>query len=143
MWRRSALITWVVLGISDKAAALNNGLLVPPMGWSSWYGFQANINEEMIKGMADAMVSSGLHSAGCDRTPSPCCSTIIHKSTALLLDRCSSPQLHGIIAFYMNICAGFKPVSFCACVVFILQSHQHFKKMKTAPQVCACLDRRR
>jgi alpha-galactosidase len=52
------------LSLAGKAVALNNGLLVPPMGWSSWYGFQANINEGMIQEMADAMVSSGLRAAG-------------------------------------------------------------------------------
>jgi hypothetical protein len=34
------------------------------MGWSSWYGFTQNINESMLREMADGMVSSGLHAAG-------------------------------------------------------------------------------
>ena len=33
-------------------------------GWSSWYGFTQNINEKMLRGMADGMVSSGLRDAG-------------------------------------------------------------------------------
>ena len=45
-------------------AALDNGLRVPPMGWSSWYGFTSNIDEVMLRGMADGMVDSGLHKAG-------------------------------------------------------------------------------
>ena len=36
----------------------------PQMGWSSWNKFQGNINEDIIKGIADAMVSSGLRDAG-------------------------------------------------------------------------------
>eukprot|EP00039_Didymoeca_costata_P029529 m.25051 g.25051 ORF g.25051 m.25051 type:complete len:553 (+) comp7669_c0_seq3:40-1698(+) len=44
--------------------ALDNGLIVPPMGWSSWYGFTQNINETMLREMADGMVSSGLNSVG-------------------------------------------------------------------------------
>lgn len=36
----------------------------PQMGWSSWNKFQGNINENIIKGIADAMVSSGLRDAG-------------------------------------------------------------------------------
>ncbi len=36
----------------------------PTMGWSSWNTFHLNISEEIIKGQADAMVSSGLADAG-------------------------------------------------------------------------------
>jgi len=36
----------------------------PVMGWSSWNHFRINISEEMIKGQADAMISSGLYDAG-------------------------------------------------------------------------------
>ena len=39
-------------------------LTVPPMGWSSWYGFTNNIDESMLRGMGDAMASSGLREAG-------------------------------------------------------------------------------
>ena len=36
----------------------------PPMGWASWNTFAAKINSGVIKGQADAMVSSGLKAAG-------------------------------------------------------------------------------
>jgi alpha-galactosidase len=36
----------------------------PPMGWNSWNHFKADINEQNIKEMADAMVTSGLRDAG-------------------------------------------------------------------------------
>ncbi|MEO5592392.1 MAG: glycoside hydrolase family 27 protein [Chitinophagaceae bacterium] len=37
----------------------------PPMGWSSWNYFQCDeLNEKVIKEMADAMVSSGMKDAG-------------------------------------------------------------------------------
>ena len=36
----------------------------PPMGWNSWNMFQCNISESLIKGMADAMVSSGMKDVG-------------------------------------------------------------------------------
>lgn len=36
----------------------------PQMGWSTWNKFQGNINEEVIKSIADAMVASGLRDAG-------------------------------------------------------------------------------
>ena len=48
----------------ESSHALDNGLIVPPMGWSSWYGFTQNINESMVYEMAEGMVSTGLHAAG-------------------------------------------------------------------------------
>jgi alpha-galactosidase len=36
----------------------------PPMGWNSWNKFGCNVSEELIMGMADAMVSSGMQDAG-------------------------------------------------------------------------------
>lgn len=36
----------------------------PQMGWSTWNKFQGNINEEIIKQIADAMVETGLRDAG-------------------------------------------------------------------------------
>ncbi len=36
----------------------------PPMGWSSWNTFACDINEELIKTIADQMVASGLKDAG-------------------------------------------------------------------------------
>ena len=36
----------------------------PPMGWSSWNKFACNVDEKMIREIADALVSSGLADAG-------------------------------------------------------------------------------
>lgn len=36
----------------------------PPMGWNSWNRFGCNVSESLIKGIADAMVSSGMKEAG-------------------------------------------------------------------------------
>jgi len=38
--------------------------LTPPMGWNSWNKFACNVDEKLIKEMADAMVSSGMKDAG-------------------------------------------------------------------------------
>jgi alpha-galactosidase len=47
------------------APALENGLArTPPMGWNSWNTFAININEQLIRATADAMVDSGMKSAG-------------------------------------------------------------------------------
>ena len=36
----------------------------PPMGWNSWNAFEVDIDEEKIKAIADAMVTSGMRDAG-------------------------------------------------------------------------------
>jgi alpha-galactosidase len=45
-------------------AAENSPALTPPMGWNSWNTFYCDIDENKIKGAADAMVSSGMKDAG-------------------------------------------------------------------------------
>jgi len=48
-----------------SALALENGVgRVPPMGWNSWNTFGCNINETLIRQMADAIASSGLRDRG-------------------------------------------------------------------------------
>lgn len=61
---RGALSFALAVALLHAASALDNGVRLPPMGWSSWYGFTRNINETMLRGMADGMVNSGLHAAG-------------------------------------------------------------------------------
>jgi len=49
------------------AQALNGGgglAMTPPMGWNSWNAFEKEIDEEKIKAIADAMVTSGMRDAG-------------------------------------------------------------------------------
>jgi alpha-galactosidase len=38
--------------------------LLPPMGWNSWNRFGCNVGESLIRGIADAMVASGMQRAG-------------------------------------------------------------------------------
>jgi alpha-galactosidase len=48
-----------------SAHALANGQeMTPVMGWSSWNAYFANINESVIEGAANAVVSSGMKAAG-------------------------------------------------------------------------------
>lgn len=55
----------VSLLAAPEARALDNGVArTPPMGWNSWNKFACNVSEQMIKEMADAMVSSGMRDAG-------------------------------------------------------------------------------
>ncbi|RVT79746.1 glycoside hydrolase family 27 protein [Flavobacterium sufflavum] len=58
-----SIVKWITV-------LLVNGILCaqeakpPIMGWSSWNNFRVNINEDIIKEQADAMISSGLYDAG-------------------------------------------------------------------------------
>ena len=38
--------------------------LTPPMGWNTWNKFACNVSDELVRGMADAMVKSGMRDAG-------------------------------------------------------------------------------
>ena len=53
---------------SDAAAGSGGAAAVlaatPPMGWNSWNTFECNMNETLIKAVADAFVSSGMQAAG-------------------------------------------------------------------------------
>ncbi len=43
----------------------DNGLATtPPMGWNSWNKFAGRVDDASVRGMADAMVSSGMRDAG-------------------------------------------------------------------------------
>lgn len=49
---------------SAMAQKYDHLALTPPMGWNSWNYFECDINEQLIKETADAMVSSGMKDAG-------------------------------------------------------------------------------
>jgi alpha-galactosidase len=38
--------------------------LTPPMGWNSWNKFGCNINEQIVRATADAMLANGMKAAG-------------------------------------------------------------------------------
>lgn len=62
---RAVMVITVCLLITGAVFAQNDTLAAtPPMGWNSWNKFGCNANEEMIRQMADAMVSSGMKDAG-------------------------------------------------------------------------------
>ena len=53
-----------VSSAQEQAAISANLAPTPPMGWNSWNKFACNVSEDMIKGMADAVVKSGMKDAG-------------------------------------------------------------------------------
>ena len=54
----------LLISIKSFAQKFDNLAPTPPMGWNSWNTFQTNISEELVKGIADSMVSSGMKDAG-------------------------------------------------------------------------------
>ena len=54
-----------LLGIIALGGYAQVNYVEPPiMGWSSWNTYRVNINEELIKKQADAMISQGLDKVG-------------------------------------------------------------------------------
>ncbi|MBM7789532.1 NPCBM/NEW2 domain-containing protein [Tenggerimyces flavus] len=70
MWRATAvalaLTAGFLIGGPPASAAQAPGELAqtPPMGWNSWNKFACDIDEELIRETADAMVSTGMKAAG-------------------------------------------------------------------------------
>ena len=64
-WSLPSLGVLLLLSPSLRCVALDNGLArTPALGWSSWNYFENNINESLVEGIAEGMVSSGLQAAG-------------------------------------------------------------------------------
>jgi len=69
-WRGLAaalLVFCAVTFLSTKthAQVLRDSLApTPPMGWNSWNKFACNVNEELIKSVADAIATNGMKEAG-------------------------------------------------------------------------------
>ena len=60
-----AVLFCVGLSFTQEQPVVSAGLaLTPPMGWNSWNKFGCNVSDDMISGMADAMVKSGMKDAG-------------------------------------------------------------------------------
>ncbi len=61
-----SLIAFLFLFITGHTALAQTRILAPtpPMGWMTWNQFGPDISEELIKEMADAMVNSGMVTAG-------------------------------------------------------------------------------
>ena len=58
------ILLLLLLPVIGRAQTRESLSLTQQMGWSSWNNFQGNINEDIIKSIADAMVASGLKDAG-------------------------------------------------------------------------------
>jgi alpha-galactosidase len=60
------ILTIVLLFSVGKlhAQKFENLAMTPPMGWNSWNTFQTKISEQLVKDVADRLVSSGMKDAG-------------------------------------------------------------------------------
>jgi alpha-galactosidase len=60
-----ALTACFVFALPLRAQIERNSLAqTPPMGWNSWNKFACNVNEELIKSVADAIATNGMKEAG-------------------------------------------------------------------------------
>jgi len=62
--RRSAISYSAGQGTAAGSSLRTELALTPPMGWNSWNAFEAKIDEQKIRQIADAMVDSGMKDAG-------------------------------------------------------------------------------
>lgn len=59
-----AVAAAVALAASAWGQKFEGLALTPPMGWNSWNTFQTNIDEQLVKDVAQAMIDSGMRDAG-------------------------------------------------------------------------------
>src|SRR5918911_276430 len=65
LWRVVAGLAAACAILAGEARALDDGLArTPPMGWNSWNKFGCDVSEQLIREVADALVSTGMRDAG-------------------------------------------------------------------------------
>src|SRR5664279_4627397 len=62
--KKIIVLLLIVVSANIYSQKFKNLALTPPMGWNSWNKFACNINEKIIRDVADAMVSSGMKDCG-------------------------------------------------------------------------------
>jgi alpha-galactosidase len=58
------IIVLCLFAVTINAQKFEDLAKTPPMGWNSWNKFACNVNEELIRQTADAMVATGMKDAG-------------------------------------------------------------------------------
>ncbi|MGA7723470.1 MAG: glycoside hydrolase family 27 protein [Ignavibacteriaceae bacterium] len=61
---RIGLLLLLVISINCYAQKFDSLALTPPMGWNTYNTFAGNYNEQILRDMADKLVSSGMKDAG-------------------------------------------------------------------------------
>lgn len=62
--KRIIILLILCLPVSVTAKKFKGLAPTPPMGWNSWNTFGVNIDENLVKEMAEALISSGMQEAG-------------------------------------------------------------------------------
>ncbi|MEO7120284.1 MAG: glycoside hydrolase family 27 protein [Ginsengibacter sp.] len=58
------LISLICYYATSYAQKFESLAMTPPMGWNSWNTFQTKIDDSLVRGIADVMISSGMKDAG-------------------------------------------------------------------------------
>src|ERR1017187_5374397 len=61
--RKILLFATLCLTATAFAQKFEGLALTPPMGWNSWNTFASNIDEQLVRGMADTMIANGMRDA--------------------------------------------------------------------------------
>ncbi len=65
LWSFVAFVTLLSGTAFAQTPSVSAGLaLTPPMGFNTWNKFGCNVSDELVRGMADAMLKSGMKDAG-------------------------------------------------------------------------------
>lgn len=65
MRTKTLILLFLILPLSAVFAQKTPGLaLTPPMGWNSWNKFACDINEKVVREMADALITTGMSKLG-------------------------------------------------------------------------------
>ena len=66
LFRLALILIVSMAGLAQNQSNASSKMLAatPPMGWNSWNKFGCDVSEDLIKSMADAVVSSGMKDAG-------------------------------------------------------------------------------
>lgn len=64
MIKHSLSIALCLLALTAAAQKYPGLALTPPMGWNSWNTFKFDLDDSLIRGIADNMVASGMRDAG-------------------------------------------------------------------------------
>lgn len=62
--KKSIFILTLILSTSIYAQKFDGLAKTPPLGWNSWNTFATDINEDLVKGIADSFVKDGYKEAG-------------------------------------------------------------------------------
>src|SRR5712671_5382194 len=72
-WSLIFALSLLICALALRIRASSNESMVdsrlastPPMGWNSWNKFGCQVNEQLIREVADSMASSGMRDAGYD-----------------------------------------------------------------------------